>query len=127
MDNNYSLLAEAIVAQAAEDYARALRGEYIRGRTPKGMLSEVKKFFFSPWYALLTDADPHYIVEQLHKEYADECRFLEEARRHKGNELFKKYYFECPLCHNPKAYVRIGKRRNSYVCSKEKIWISKQE
>ncbi len=125
--DNYLLLAEAIIAQAAEDYARALRGEFIRGRKPERMLAEVRRFFFSDWYALMTNVDPHYLVEQLEKNYANECRFLEEARRHKGNELYQKYYFECPVCHNPVAYVRIGKRRNSYVCNQEKIWISKQE
>lgn len=125
--DNYLLLAEAIIAQAAEDYARALRGEFIRGRKPERMLAEVRRFFFSDWYALMTNVDPHYLVEQLEKNYANECRFLEEARRHKGNELYQKYYFECPVCHNPAAYVRVGKRRNSYVCNQEKIWISKQE
>jgi hypothetical protein len=83
-------------------------------------------------FALITEqllANPRgaQLVEQLEKNYGNECRFLEEARRHKGNELYQKYYFECPVCHNPVAYVRIGKRRNSYVCNQEKIWISKQE
>ena len=125
--DNYSLLAEAIIKQAADDYARALRGEYVRGRKPEKMIAEVRDFFFSDWYALMTNVDPHYLVEQLDKAYANECRFLAEARRHKGSELYQKYYFECPVCHNPVAYVRIGKRRNSYVCNQEKIWISKQE
>ena len=125
--DNYSLLAEAIIKQAADDYARALRGEYVRGRKPEKMIAEVRDFFFSDWYALMTNVDPHYLVEQLEKDYANECRFLAEARRHKGSELYQKYYFECPVCHNQVAYVRIGKRRNSYVCEKEKVWISKQE
>lgn len=125
--DNYLLLAEAIVKQAAEDYARALRGEYVRGRKPKKMLEELKKFFFSQWYEQLTNVDPQYLLAQLEQAYADECRFLEAGRRHKGNKLYEKYYFECPVCHNPMAYVRIGKRRNSYVCKQEKVWISKQE
>lgn len=125
--DNYSLLAEAIIKQAADDYARALRGECIRGRKPVSMLAEVRRFFFSDWYALMTKVDPQFLIECLERDYQNECLFLEEARKHKGNELYHKYYFECPICHNPAAYVRIGKRRNSYVCAKEKVWVSKQE
>lgn len=45
---NYEMLASAIVVQAAKDYRRAA--------TPQ-MRNTLKRFFFSEWFRTLTDAN----------------------------------------------------------------------
>ena len=65
----YENLANAIVLSAAEDYRAALI--HLK-KHPDSMASqdEVRrheKFFYSDWYAMLTDLDPGYLIPKMKK------------------------------------------------------------
>lgn len=51
----YENLKNAIVQQAAEDYAAAFMGNKVGGKEPSAMMWECEKFFHSDWYAALTN------------------------------------------------------------------------
>ena len=65
-------LANAIVAQACDDYRKALRGKRIDGRSSRYALSELRKFFHSEYFRLLTKVDSKYLIERLEAEYKAE-------------------------------------------------------
>ncbi|WP_298031053.1 hypothetical protein [uncultured Dysosmobacter sp.] len=48
-------LKNAIVQQAAEDYAAAFMGNEVGGKKPADMMQECEKFFRSGWYTELTN------------------------------------------------------------------------
>lgn len=48
-------LKNAIVQQAAEDYAAAFMGSTVGEKEPEDMMSECEKFFQSGWYTELTN------------------------------------------------------------------------
>ncbi len=48
-------LKNAIVQQAAEDYAAAFMGNEVGGKEPDSMMRECEKFFHSDWYTALTN------------------------------------------------------------------------
>ena len=56
---NYELLADAIVIQAANDYRRA--------KSPQAR-SEVKRFFLSDWFMDLTEMRGQKIIKTLEQE-----------------------------------------------------------
>ncbi|MDO5396886.1 MAG: hypothetical protein Q4G33_03055 [bacterium] len=58
-NENYELLANAIVVQAAKDYMRA-KSQIVR--------NEVKNFFLSDWFSILTNMDGRRILKKLEKE-----------------------------------------------------------
>lgn len=124
MDENYTLLAQAIIKQATDDYSNALRGVYIRGAHPDRVKREVRQFFFSDWYALLTKVDPHYLLRLLEEKREKEKVFMAEADKHRGDKKHKKYYFECPLCHGQDAYTKYGKRNYIYFCRNCNIYFA---
>ena len=51
----YDNLKNAVVRQAAEDYAAAFMGNKVGGKEPSAMMWECEKFFHSDWYAALTN------------------------------------------------------------------------
>lgn len=51
----YDNLKNAIVQQAAEDYAAAFMGNRVGGKEPSAMMWECEKFFHSDWYMALTN------------------------------------------------------------------------
>ena len=53
--DEYEDLKNAIVRQAAEDYAAAFMGSGFNGKTPEDVMAECEKFFCSEWYTALTD------------------------------------------------------------------------
>lgn len=59
MVNGYTELANAIIIQAVKDYRRA--------SSPQ-MRREIKRFFLSDWFMVLTDADGKRILEKLEQE-----------------------------------------------------------
>lgn len=65
-------LCNAIVMQAAKDY-RANVGR-LRKRPEDSMaradIRELKQFFCSSWFTVLSDADGNYILQRLRKEAA---------------------------------------------------------
>ena len=64
LEDSYTDLASAIVAQAAKDYIKILRKLWKKGTTVqvkrKLILEklELEHFFHSAWYEMLTDLDP---------------------------------------------------------------------
>ena len=67
LQENWEDLANAIVLSAVQDYADAYK-RLIRRPRSKAIRREVEKpeeFFFSDWYAMLTNVDPHYLLDKL--------------------------------------------------------------
>lgn len=62
-------LVNAIVVQTCKDYRSALAGEKVNGRQPEWVIQECENFFFSDWFSILTKVDPHYIVDNIRKEF----------------------------------------------------------
>lgn len=67
----YENLANAIVAQACDDYRRLQRGKRVPDKVTK---EECEKFFLSQWFESLTQVDGKKILKRLIKEYKDECK-----------------------------------------------------
>jgi hypothetical protein len=65
----YENLANAIVAQAVDDYRRLLRGKRVPDKVTK---KKCEKFFLSKWFESLTQVDGKKILKRLQKEYEDE-------------------------------------------------------
>lgn len=51
----YDELKNAIVRQAAEDYATAFMGNTVDNKKPEDMMRECENFFHSDWYRALTN------------------------------------------------------------------------
>lgn len=100
---NVTEFANAIVAQACEDYRDALRGNCDE---PEWMLQDVVRFFHSKWYKLLTKVDYHYLLEKLNAEWEDGKKLIEVGIDVDCPKLKKHYKFTCPLC---------GGRAETYV------------
>ncbi len=58
-EENYVLLADAVIVQAAKDYRRA--------KTPQ-MRTILKDFFLSEWFCALTDMDGKKLYNRLERE-----------------------------------------------------------
>ena len=89
-------LANAIVAQACEDYRMALRGNCY---SPSRMLRDVRKFFDSAWYKQLTKLDPVLLLSNLDEEWEEGKVLIKVGRDVECPKLKKHYEFECPVCH----------------------------
>ena len=61
MDDNYVLLAAAIVRQAMKDYTAALRQRNYHG------IKECERFFLSEWGQALSNNHGEYIIEHCKK------------------------------------------------------------
>lgn len=84
-------LANAIVAQAADDYFNIIAGFPITPPPDKEVTKEsLEKFFDSPWYDLLTDVDKEYLMRKL-KEKADTMVLIYTVGKEKGSSR----YFVC--------------------------------
>ena len=68
----YQNLANAIVAQAAQDYLSALKKlkKNPRNRTAMDEAMQMEKFFHSGWYEILTGVDPDYLIRKLREKVA---------------------------------------------------------
>ena len=68
----YQNLANAIVAQAAQDYLSALKRlkKNPRNRTAMDEAMQMEKFFHSGWYGVLTGVDPDYLIRKLREKVA---------------------------------------------------------
>lgn len=62
-------LINAIIVQTCKDYRSALAGAKVNGKPPEWVIQECEHFFFSDWFSVLTKADPHYIVDNIRKEF----------------------------------------------------------
>ena len=83
--NPYRELANAIVAQAVDDYRKALRDQRCYGSymSSKSMIADCEKFFRSDYFRQLTDIDPELLITQLQEEYENECKA--RAKHKKSN------------------------------------------
>jgi hypothetical protein len=68
----YQNLANAIVAQAAQDYLSALKKlkKNPRNRMAMDEAMQLEKFFHSGWYGVLTGVDPDYLIRKLREKVA---------------------------------------------------------
>ena len=68
----YENLANAIVAQAADDYLTALRKLKRHPGNKAAMTDamELEHFFHSGWYGVLTNVDPNYLIRKLREKVA---------------------------------------------------------
>lgn len=68
----YQNLANAIVAQAAQDYLSALKKlkKNPRNRMAMDEAMQLEKLFHSGWYEILTDVDPDYLIRKLREKVA---------------------------------------------------------
>ena len=66
----YQNLANAIVAQAAEDYRKDLRRIMADPADREALKDALKieQFFHSGWFGVLTGVDPDYLINRLRKE-----------------------------------------------------------
>ena len=64
LEDSYTDLASAVVAQAAKDYVKTLRKLWKKGTTVRAKRKqileklELERFFHSAWYEMLMDLDP---------------------------------------------------------------------
>ena len=80
--NAYEDLANAIVIQAARDYADAFWGKDIQdsSNTPEEIMKDVEKFFHSDWYKMLTKSNPDRILQDVKLlELCNAIGYLEKA------------------------------------------------
>ena len=68
----HQALANAIVKQAGQDYLAALKTlrRHPDSKAAMAEAMEVERFFLSPWYGVLTQVDPDYLIDRLRKEAA---------------------------------------------------------
>ena len=68
----YEALANGIVEQAVKDYRDALRRlkRHPDSKAAMKEAMEIEEFFHSPWYGVLTQIDPDYLIDRLRKEAA---------------------------------------------------------
>ena len=67
LQENWEDLANAIILSAVEDYTYVYK-RLLRPTTRKAAKNEISKlerFFYSDWYAMLTDVDPRYLLNKL--------------------------------------------------------------
>lgn len=64
-DTGMENLCNAIVIQAAEDYATAYMGDYVEHKSPPSAMKECEKFFHSEWYKELTTVDGDFLMKQV--------------------------------------------------------------
>ena len=64
-DTGMENLCNAIVEQAAEDYATAYMGGEVERKSPPDTMRECEKFFHSEWYKELTQVDGDFLMKQL--------------------------------------------------------------
>ena len=70
VENPRQDLANAIIAQAAEDYRAALERLEVdpKHEKSKWMLTDVERFFHSDYFRLMTRLDPDYILDRIRNE-----------------------------------------------------------
>ena len=61
-DIGYEMLAVAIVAQAYDDYKKALK------RKDRREIKSIERFFYSDFYSLLTSIEPSYLINIAKRE-----------------------------------------------------------
>jgi hypothetical protein len=67
LQENWEDLANAIILSAVEDYTGAYKRllRHPTNRAAKKEVAELEEFFFGDWYAMLSNVDPHYLLNKL--------------------------------------------------------------
>ena len=75
----YQALANAIVKTAADDYRTVMKrlAKNPENSIARSSAKDLRKFFRSQWYSVLTDIDGEYLLGMLDKEFP-EVEFPEE-------------------------------------------------
>ena len=75
--NGWKDLAEAVVLTAVEDYAHILLRSHgdAGSRRDKRKLSEIRRFFRSDYFSILSDTSPEYIMRKI-EEYASSLQSI---------------------------------------------------
>ena len=70
MENCYTRLANAIIVQAAKDYAKALRRlkKFPHDKDAQYVKQDCERFFRSGWFGVLSKVDPEFLIKELRKE-----------------------------------------------------------
>ena len=83
-----SLLCNAIVLQAVQDYRKVLRGHRIKRHVSVSETKkELKKFFESEWFGALTKINGTYLMQKLEEEYINESNAYPKYKQRIGNNL----------------------------------------
>lgn len=59
--DEFQILAEAVVSQASKDYIKAIQTNNQRE------VKDLEKFFTGAWFMVLTDVDPHWLMDTCRK------------------------------------------------------------
>ncbi len=72
----YENLANEIIVRAAADYKAAflLHKRHPDNKGVEDDIARLEKFFYSEWYALLTDLDPSYLLRKLRESVEEELK-----------------------------------------------------
>ena len=72
MNNNYQILANAIILQAVKDYREVLQRWELHPEKKAyiDMKKELERFFHSNWFSTLTSLDPEVLIIKLIQEVA---------------------------------------------------------
>lgn len=67
--NPYRELANAIVVQAAKDYKKAVkrRRKYPKDEDAQREIRDLRRFFHSGWYSMLTEVDGDRLIKDLER------------------------------------------------------------
>ena len=84
----YQNLANAIILLAVKDYKAVLRRlmRNPRNQDAQREKKRLERFFFSQWYGVLTDLDPHQLISGVMKQ----VRIKEDERRKKEQEKLQR-------------------------------------
>ena len=71
-EDGWGDLAQAIILQAVKDYRTALKGlkKHPDNREFLKLKKDCERFFFSGWFAALTELEPDLVVDGIRKEMA---------------------------------------------------------
>lgn len=73
--HEFEFLANAIIEQAVKDWRSTYGVEYTTFncnlKSSESIRREIKQFFFSDWFKVLTNVDPHAIYDRLVEEYME--------------------------------------------------------
>lgn len=86
--NCYSLLANGVVLQAAQDYRKSLRGQlacqYV---SAEDMKRDCEEFFASEWFKILTKVDGKQLMRKLQEEYENESKPITKPKKPNRNDF----------------------------------------
>ena len=102
-DEQAQNLADAIVLQAAQDYANALLND------DADIIKDCEKFFRSKWCLWLSKCDGNRIISQMKK---SSIRFKEQAHVIIGLDPEERNGFICPFCGGEILVLQMGRYKH---------------